>query len=168
MALQYAFPGALLQLYSLHLTGLGFGPLAVGACCATQALAGVLTALVVGQAADRWVAPERCLAVCAVAAGGVLLVLPCLSGFGAVFAATLLFWLLAGPVLLLGTTISFAHLRRPDRQFGSVRLWGTVGWALPGWLLLAAALAGLPAEGCGCAGLFRAGALFAFVLAAFA
>jgi hypothetical protein len=168
MALQYAFPGALLQLYSLHLNGLGFGPRTVAACCATQALAGVLTALLVGQAADRWVAPERCLAVCSVAAGVVLLLMPSLTGVVPVFAGTLVFWLLASPILLLGTTISFAHLRRPDRQFGSVRLWGTIGWALPGWLLLGAALAGLPAQGCGCAGLFRAGALFAFVLAGFA
>src|SRR5260370_39764362 len=113
MALQYAFPGALLQLYSLHLTGLGFGPRTVGACCATQALAGVLTALVVGQAADRWVAPERCLAVCSAAAGAVLLLMPSLTGVVPVFAATLVFWLLAHPILLLGTTISFAHLRRP-------------------------------------------------------
>src|SRR4051794_3965192 len=120
MALQFAFPGALLQLYSLHLSGLGFGPLEVGACCATQSLATVLTALLVGQAADRWFAPERCLAVCAAAAGFVLLLLPCLEGFAAVFAATLLFWLLTNPILLLGTTISFAHLRRPDQEYGSV------------------------------------------------
>src|SRR5262249_26126806 len=34
MFLQYAFPGALLQLYSLHLAGLGFEPWAAGLCCA--------------------------------------------------------------------------------------------------------------------------------------
>jgi predicted MFS family arabinose efflux permease len=169
MALQYAFPGALLQLYSLHLSGLGFGPLAIGACCATQAVASVLTALLVGQAADRWFAPERCLAFCSAAAGVVLLLLPCFHGFVPVFALTLLFWLLANPILLLGATISFARLRRPDQEYGSVRLWGTVGWAVPGWLLLTASLLGLPLlrEG-GVAVLFRAGSVFAFALAGFA
>jgi predicted MFS family arabinose efflux permease len=169
MALQYAFPGALLQLYSLHLTGLGFGPLAVGVCCATQALATVLTALLVGQAADRWFAPERCLAVCSAAAGVVLLLLPCLDGFVSVFSATLLFWLLANPILLLGATISFTRLRHPDQEYGSVRLWGTVGWAVPGWLLLILSFLGLPLlQTGGIAVLFRAGSVFAFALAGFA
>jgi predicted MFS family arabinose efflux permease len=171
MFLQFAFPGALLQLYSLHLAGLGFEPWAAGLCCATQSLAGVLISLLVGQAADRWFSAERCLAVCAAGAGVVLWFLPALTGFAAVFAATLAFWLLANPILLLGTTISFAHLRRPDRQYGAVRLWGTVGWLVPGWLLLAAALTGvLPADDRAgvAARLIRAGGLFALALAAYA
>src|SRR6478672_1809609 len=95
MFLQYAFPGALLQLYSVHLEkNLGFGPLAIGACSATQALGTLLIVLVVGQAADRWFAAERCLAVCAFLAGVLLWLLPALDGRAEVFLATLGFWLL--------------------------------------------------------------------------
>jgi predicted MFS family arabinose efflux permease len=170
MALQYAFPGALLQLYSLHLDNLGFSPAAIGLCCAGQALATVLTALLVGQAADRWFRAERCLAVCAAGAGGTLWLLAGLDGLPAVFAVTLLFWLLTTPTLLLGAAVAFVHLPQPERQYGSVRLWGTVGWAVPSWLLLPACLGGwinLETPG-GCADLFRLGSLFAFALAAYA
>ncbi len=165
MLLQYSFPGALSQLYSLHLMDLRFGPLLVGLCCATQALATVLVALLVGQAADRWCAPERCLAVCSGAAGAVLLLLSVLSDPLAVFVTTLGFWMLANPVMLLGTTIAFTHLERPDQDFGSVRLWGTVGWVVPGWLLLALGLCG---GGAGTTDLFRLGSLFSFGLALYA
>ena len=33
------------------------------------------------------------------------------------------------------TSWAFRNLARPDEQFGSVRLWGTVGWMVTGWLI---------------------------------
>ncbi len=134
-------------------------------CCATQALAIVLVTLLVGQAADRWWAPERCLAVCSAGAGASLLLLSVLSNPIAVFCITLIFWMLANPVILLGTTIAFTHLERPEKEFGSVRLWGTVGWVVPGWLLLAVGLFGM---GFGTTHLFRLGSVFGFALALYA
>jgi hypothetical protein len=168
MFLQYAIPGALVPLFTVHLEHLGFGPRFTADCCTTQAVAWVLTPLLVGQVADRWFAAERCLAVCAALAGVVLWVLAELTEPWAVLAATMLFWLLSGPIVLLGTTVCFAHLAEPERSFGRVRLWGTVGWVTPGRLLLAAHLTGWApqAEGEGnCAALFRLGGAFAFALA---
>ena len=63
MFLQYAAPGALLPLYSTRLKELGFDPMTIAACCATQALGYVLISLSAGQMADRWFSAERCLAV---------------------------------------------------------------------------------------------------------
>jgi predicted MFS family arabinose efflux permease len=168
MFLQYAVPGALVPLFTVHLEHLGFGPRFTADCCTTQAVASILTPLVVGQVADRWFAAERCLGVCAALAGVVLWVLADLTVPWAVLAATMLFWLLAGPILLLGTTVCFAHLDDPEQSYGGVRLWGTVGWVVPGWLLLAGHVTGWSpqVEGEGnCAALFRLGAVFAFALA---
>jgi hypothetical protein len=171
MFLQYAFPGALLQLYSLHLQNRGFDPWWAGCCAATQALATVLVALLVGQAADRWFSAERCLGVCACLAGIALWVLVGLTDPVAVFVTTLAFWLLTNPILLLGTSICFTHLAHPEREFGRVRSWGTVGWMVPPWvLLLARQLDGVRfSEGAdACTDLFRLGGVFAFVLGAYA
>jgi predicted MFS family arabinose efflux permease len=168
MFLQYAFPGALLQLYSIHLERLGFSSFTIGVCCATQALGTVLVALVAGQAADRWLPAERCLAYCSFLAGVAMLALPELTGIPAVLLVTLAFWLVTGPTLLLGTSICFRHLARPDREFGPVRLWGTVGWAVPAWLLLGwRVLSATPEGPPPCAELFRVGSAFAFVLAVY-
>jgi hypothetical protein len=103
--------------------------------CATQSLAALVGPLVAGQVADRWFPAERCLAVTALAGGGLLWVLAELTTPPAVFAASLAFWLLMVPTLTLGTTLTFAHLSEPARDFGGVRLWGTVGWVVPCWLL---------------------------------
>jgi MFS family permease len=135
MFLQYAAPGAMLPLYSLHLQHLDFTAMEIAACCATQAMATVCASLLAGHVADRLISAERLLGVCAVLAGADLWLLAGLRDWSAVFAATLAFWLLTGPILLLGSTICFSHLKQPERQFGPIRMWGTVGWMAAAWLV---------------------------------
>ena len=169
MFLQYAFPGALLQLYSVHLAALDFDALTIGVCSASQALATVLMALLAGQAADRWFAAERCLAVGSFLSGVLLLLLVSLHDETSVFVATLAFWMLAAPTLLIGTSVCFRHLERPDRDFGSVRLWGTLGWMTPGWLVwLWGRLNGVSGNDAPCRELFCVGSGFAFLLTIYA
>jgi hypothetical protein len=135
MFLQFAVPGAWVPLCSLWMErGLHFAPVELASVCAAQALAAILAPLVAGQIADRWVSPERCVAVCALVAGVLLWLLADLTTPVAVFWTSLAFWLALTPGLTLGTAFSFAQLADPGRDFGRVRLWGTVGWVMPGWL----------------------------------
>jgi MFS family permease len=163
MFLQYAAPGAVLPVYSLHLKRLGLSPVQIGWACATQALAALVGPLLAGQVADRWLPAERCLVACAALSGAMLWLLGGLTTPAAVIAVTLAFWLVMGPAITLGTTLCFANLAAPERDFGPVRLWGTVGWvaaswALGGWLHFPAAA--LPDA-------FRLGSVLAFALAAY-
>ncbi len=135
MFLLYAPSGALVPLFSLHLQELGLSPFQVGMACGTQAVASLAGALLAGQVADRWWPAQRCLAVCGLGAGGLLWLLAGLAGPWPVIAVSLGFWLFLVPVTPLGTALAFAHLPRPERDFGSIRLWGSVGWVVPGWLL---------------------------------
>jgi predicted MFS family arabinose efflux permease len=124
-------------MYSTHLKQLGFDDLTIAACCATQAVATAVASLVAGQVADRWLSAERALAICALLSGIDLWFLANLRDPMLVFAATLFFWMVCGPMTLLGTTVTFTHLPAPERQFGPVRMWGTVGWMVIGWLISA-------------------------------
>ncbi len=129
MFLQWAVPGSLIPLYSLRLERqLLFEPRITGFCCATQAAAGVISSLLAGQIADRWMSAEKIMSLCATLAGLDLFLLAELREPTSVFFATLFFWVVTGPMLLYGTTISFAHLPEPGRQFGPIRMWGTIGW----------------------------------------
>ncbi|HTU21779.1 MAG TPA: MFS transporter, partial [Gemmataceae bacterium] len=129
MFLQYAPSGAVLPLYSTYLQEqLGFTSMGIAICCATQALATLCAALVAGHVADRWMPAERLLGLCSLIAGLDLWLLAQQNQPIPVFAATLVYWLLTGPIWMLGATIGFAHLKHPERQFGPVRLWGTLGW----------------------------------------
>lgn len=178
MFLQWAIPGALVPLYSTHLTRLGFSEIEIGRCAATQAVASVVASLVAGQVADRWFSAERALALCSLLAGVDLWVLASLTRPWEVFAATLFFWMMVGPMVLLGTTVGFTHLANPEKQFGGVRLWGTVGWMAvswmtglwllgPGWLRPLLAVVRPEAPEPLLSDAFRIGTLLAFTLAAF-
>lgn len=161
MFLQWAVPGAVVPYYTVHLEQhLGFAEMTTALCCATQAVATVLSSLVAGQVADRWVSAEKTMAACAALAGADLWLLAGLRAPGEVFAATLGFWVLAGPMLLMGTTITFSHLQYPSRDFGPVRLWGTVGWMAVGWAVGGAMAVGVMDA-------FRVGAVTAWLLAAY-
>jgi MFS family permease len=37
--------------------------------------------------------------------------------------------------MVLSTTLAFTHLSHAERQYGPVRMWGTVGWMVAGWVL---------------------------------
>jgi MFS family permease len=134
MFLLYAPSGAILPPFSLHLKRLGFSPSEVAWVCATQALGYLVGPLVAGQVADRWVSAERCLCACAVASGLVLWLLAGLVAPIPAFLLTLVLWLLMAPAITLGTTITLIHLPIPDRHYGRVRLWGTLGWVAASWL----------------------------------
>jgi nucleoside transporter len=135
MFLIYAAPGAVIPLLPLHLKRLGFGPLEIGWVCASYSLASLIAPLIAGQVADRWCSAEKCLSACAFLAAVVLWFMADLTTFAAVFAASLVSWLLVVPVLTLGTSLSFTHLETPENDFGRIRLWGTVGWVVSLWLM---------------------------------
>jgi MFS family permease len=179
MLLQYLAPGAVCPLFSARLQEMGFSPTETADCCATQALGTLLAPLLAGQIADRWLSAERFLFVCSTLAGIDLWVLAGLHTPGSVFVAMLVFWLLYWPATMLGATVAFTHLKRPDREYGPVRMWGTLGWMLAGWVVtlwfsepawLRSSLAWLrpdrPASDPG--DFLRLGAVFEFFLAAYA
>jgi predicted MFS family arabinose efflux permease len=133
MFLQYSPPGAMLPLFSLWLQELGFTPFQIGQICATQAMATLVGPLLFGQIADRWFPAERCLACCAYVSGILLWVLSGLNQPVAVFWGALGFWMMMAPAFTLGTSLCFHHLAEPARDYGRVRMFGTVGWVLTSW-----------------------------------
>jgi MFS family permease len=135
MFLQYSVPGAVLPLFSVWLDHLHFTPLELACAFATSALAQMLAPLLAGQIADRWVAAERCIVFCAILSGALLWVLAELTTPWAVFFTSLTLWFFFVPVLTLGVSLSLRQLEHPERDFGRVRLWGTVGWMASGWFL---------------------------------
>jgi predicted MFS family arabinose efflux permease len=131
----YAVPGAWMPLLSLRCEEeLHFGPLQTACAFASWAIGCLVASLIAGQIADRWLSLERCLALGSIIVGTLLF---------AQAEATTPLWvcvfavgqcLFMAPMVTLGATLCLAHLDDPE-QFGRVRLWGTVGWVLPGLLL---------------------------------
>ncbi len=136
MFLQFAVPGAWIPLFSLWLQNdRNFTPVELGWTFAAQAFGSLASPLIAGQVADRWCPAERCVALCSLVAGALLWLMPTLHTPVAVFWTNFGLWMVLTPVITLGTALCLAQLANAHQDFGVIRLWGTVGWVVPGWLL---------------------------------
>jgi MFS family permease len=131
----FAILGAWVPIFALHLTQLGFSPDATAWASGSNAIAALTAPLIWGQIADRWIAMQRCISLCAAASGAALLVLAELSEPWAVFFVCLLMWCFLIPTVGLTSSLIFRQLEHPEREYGKIRMWGTVGWVGASWCL---------------------------------
>ncbi len=127
-----------------HLQGLQFSAFQITLCVACGTLANLLTSVLAGQIADRWMATERFLGLLALVAGGLLIAAWTQTSFAALGPLLLIMAVFFIPCYPLGTSMAFRHLPDPARQFAVVRVWATIGWvagglALTAWLQVAGA-----------------------------
>jgi MFS family permease len=98
-----------------------------------------------GQLADRYM-PAQWLLVIANGIGAVALYMSSTFDYGAMPAGTafwtlagllLLFSILYGPTLPLTNAVCFRHMSNIEKDFGKIRVWGTIGWMAAGLMLTA-------------------------------
>ncbi len=139
MALVYSVQGAFWPLLSIHLVDLGISERGRGWIFATMALASFAMPLGAGQLVDRLMPTQRFISW-TFGAGTFLLGLMAWgvsSHVGWLFGLFLGYWLIMAPNYSLSNSITFRHLTHPDRDFGQIRLWGTVSWMAIGWVVSA-------------------------------
>jgi nucleoside transporter len=93
------------------------------------------------QFADRNFAAERFLAfshlvggICMLLLGGIpALGIPSARSFVPLFSLMLIHCLFYVPTISITNSIAFANVKDPQRDFGLVRLWGTIGWIAASW-----------------------------------
>ena len=133
MALQMAVWGAWAPKLFPYMTMLGFTAsqqALVGSCWGIASILGIFFS---NQFADRNFAAERMLAFSHAIGGACLLGAAFSTAFLPFFLFFLGYSLLYVPTLSVANTISFANLRDPARDFGKVRMGGTVGWVIASW-----------------------------------
>ena len=137
MALVHAVQGAFWPVLSIHLVDLGISERGRGWIFATMAMASFAMPLGAGQLVDRLMPTQKFLSLSFGAGTGLLALMA--SGVSAhpgwLFALFLAYWLILAPSYSLSNSLAFRNLPRPDRDFGKIRLWGTIGWMAIGWVV---------------------------------
>lgn len=138
MVLQYAVWGAWAVPLASYMSGpLGFDGASVGWVYSTTAIAAIISPFFIGMVADRYFSTERCLGVFHLI-GALFLYLASKTGSGEVtylFSIMLLYSLCYMPTIALTNSLSFRNMSKPDQQFPGVRVFGTIGWILIGWVI---------------------------------
>jgi nucleoside transporter len=141
MFLQYAIWGAWLPLlYPFLLGHRGFTMDQVGTILAAGAAGAILGPFLAGQVADRWFATERYLGICHLIGAGLVWMLADTADYTTFLWLSLVYGLVYAPTIALTNSLALTHLEDRDRDFGPVRLWGTIGWIAVGigvgqWLM---------------------------------
>jgi nucleoside transporter len=142
MFLEYVIWGAWLPLLTLYLTkylhfkGPGvadFTGVQAGWILNTFAIASIVGMFVGGQLADRHFAAEKFLAFSHLVGGVSMLLLPMQTRFWPFLIIMLIHCLFYVPTLSVTNSICFANLKDAQKDFGFVRLWGTIGWIAASW-----------------------------------
>jgi len=145
MFLQYAIWGAWMPVLSAYLDSAGFTGKMIGLIYCLLPLGILLSPVTGGQLADRYV-PAQWLLVVANGIGAVVLywsstfnyaAMPSGQAFWTLAGPLLLFSILYGPTLPLTNAVCFRHLSNIEKDFGKIRVWGTIGWMLAGLILTA-------------------------------
>ncbi len=137
MFLQYAIWGAWAPVLSAYLgdRGLGFSGFEVGLIYALLPLATIIAPFVGGQVADRYFSSEKVISVLAFTGGVLLLVVSRLTDFSSMALLMLVYCLVYAPTLAITNSIAMINLADSEKEFGQIRVGGTLGWIAAGWLL---------------------------------
>lgn len=104
----------------------------IGMIYGTLAIAGIVTPMLGGAIADRFIHTERMLAILHGLGGLLLIAASRQTTFGALYVAVFAYALCYLPTLALVPSLTMRHLATPSAEYPVLRTLGTIGWIAAG------------------------------------
>jgi nucleoside transporter len=115
--------------------GLGFSGAQIAWVGSAFAIASIVGIFFSSQFADRTFAAEKFMAASHLIGGLAVLGMYWAKDFPTFFALMLVHSLLYVPTISVSNSIAFTHMKNAEKEFGLVRMGGTIGWILAAWPL---------------------------------
>jgi nucleoside transporter len=133
MVLEFFIWGAWLPLIFGYLPSLNFTPAEQSWILNAFPMAAIVGMFFSNQFADRNFAAEKFLAFSHLIGGLAVLGLAFTKAFWPFFGLMLVHCLLYVPTISITNSIAFAQMKDAQKEFGIVRMGGTIGWILAAW-----------------------------------
>jgi len=133
MVLEFFIWGAWLPLIFGYLPSLGFTTGQQSLILNAFPVASIVGMFFSNQWADRKFNPEKFLAFSHLVGGVAILGCGFTKDFLPFFLLMLVHCLLYVPTISITNSIAFANMKDPEKEFGLVRMGGTIGWILAAW-----------------------------------
>ena len=98
----------------------------------TQSWGAIIAPFIIGMIADRYFNAERILGVLHLVGAFLMYQLYQSESIGTFFPYVLGYMILFMPTLSLVNSVSFRQMKNPEKEFSTIRLFGTVGWIVAG------------------------------------
>lgn len=165
MFLQYYVWGSWYVTMGTYMTThLGSSGIQIGAAYSALAIATMISPFFVGMIADRFFAAQKVMGLLHIMGGLLLFVASRISANGTFYWIMLLYSLAYMPTIALSNSVAFRQMSDPGKQFPLVRVFGTVGWVVAGFMIAVLGIEKTPGTFYMAAIISVALGLFSFVL----
>tara|TARA_Y100000741_G_scaffold94194_2_gene69981 strand:- start:5763 stop:6956 length:1194 start_codon:yes stop_codon:yes gene_type:complete len=107
----------------------------IGMAFSTQSWGAIIAPFVVGLIADRFFNAERILGVLHIVGAILMYFMYQADNFVAFYPYVLGYMVVYMPTLALVNAVAFGQMEDPSKEFGKVRVWGTIGWIVAGLMI---------------------------------
>ena len=109
--------------------------LQIGAAYSALAIATMISPFFIGRVADRFFAAQRLMGLLHILGGLLLFLASKVDHNGPFYWVILLYSLAYMPTIALSNSVAFRQMTDPGKQFPMVRVFGTVGWVVAGFMI---------------------------------
>ncbi|MDQ2864447.1 MAG: MFS transporter, partial [Bacteroidota bacterium] len=111
-----------------------------GAVFSTQSWGAMIAPFIVGLIADRYFNAEKILGVLHLVGAALMYYMYNAGQVTTVYPESFFYYLLVYmilymPTLALVNSIAFNQMKDPEKEFSTIRVWGTIGWIIAGLLI---------------------------------
>jgi nucleoside transporter len=107
----------------------------IGAVYSALAIATMISPFFIGMVADRFFAAQRLMGILHLLGGLLLIMAARIESNTAFYWVILLYSLVYMPTIALSNSVAFRQMTDPGKQFPVVRVFGTVGWVVAGFMI---------------------------------
>ena len=107
----------------------------IGSVFSTQSWGAMVAPFIIGLIADRYFNAEKILAILHLVGAALMYQMYNAEEISVFYPYVLAYMILYMPTLALVNSISFNQMKDPEKEFPSIRVWGTIGWIVAGLLI---------------------------------
>jgi len=107
----------------------------IGMAFSTQSWGAIVAPFIVGLIADRFFNAEKILGLLHIVGAVLMYCLYQANDFASFYPYVLAYMIAYMPTLALVNSVAFGQMEDPSKEFGKVRVWGTIGWIVAGLMI---------------------------------
>jgi nucleoside transporter len=101
----------------------------------TQSWGAIIAPFIIGLIADRYINAEKILGALHIIGAILMYQLYNADSIGVFYPYVLVYMILYMPTIALVNSVSFNQMKDPEKEFSSIRVFGTIGWIVAGLLI---------------------------------
>lgn len=101
----------------------------------TQSWGAIIAPFIIGLIADRYINAEKILGALHILGSLLMYQMYKTENITVFYPYVLAYMILYMPTLALVNSVSFNQMKNPEKEFSTIRVWGTIGWIVAGLLI---------------------------------